>query len=115
MIPVQLRAGGAFLAIALVLLIYTALAFFRSEPTFAFTAQVITIIVAAAIFGANATFVRGQRHTRAQVGALAGAVALVIIGILLPATPLFVTQTFWLILWAVTGILCALILRRSAM
>ena len=114
MVPVPLRAGGAFLAIALVLLIYAALAFFRSEPAFAITPQVVTILVAAAIFGANATFVRGQTHSRVQVGALAAAVVLVVVGVLLPATTLFITQTFWLILWAVTGIMCALVLRRSA-
>ncbi|MEX3503996.1 hypothetical protein [Corynebacterium sp. LK2510] len=115
MVPVQLRVGGAFLALALVLVIYAAVSFFRGESVFEITPQVVTIFAAAAIFGANATFVRGQARSVAQVAVLAVAVALVVIGILLPSTAIALTQTYWLILWAVVATICALILRRSAM
>lgn len=114
-VPVQLRAGGAFMAVALVLLIYAALAYLRGDATFGVTPQVLSIVAAAVIFGANATFVRGQERSRPQVVALALAVVLLVVGFLAPSAELFVTQPFWLILWAVTAAVCALILRRSAM
>ncbi|SDS05805.1 hypothetical protein [Corynebacterium timonense] len=114
MIPVQLRAGGAFLTIALVLVIYAAVWFFRGEPIFPITPQVLSIVAAAALFGANATFVRGQERSRGQVIALACAVLLVIVGVALPAVTIVATQTFWLVLWAAAAAACALILRRSA-
>lgn len=114
MIPIQLRVGGAFLAIALVFVIYAAVWFFRGESAFTVTPQVLSIVAAAALFGANATFVRGQERSRGQVVALACAVLLVIVGVALPGWPLFTTETFWLVLWAVAAAACALILRRSA-
>ena len=85
MIPIQLRVGGAFLALAVVLVIYAAVAFFRGQAVFEITPQVLTIAAAALLFGANATFVRGQSRSRAQVVALVVAVGLVILGVLLPA------------------------------
>ncbi|WP_342319751.1 hypothetical protein [Corynebacterium mayonis] len=114
MIPVQMRAGGAFVALAIVLFIFAATSFFRGQPVFSVTSQVACVLVAAVLFGANATFVRGQERTRGQVVSLAGAVALVAVGAVLPAQTLFVTQLHWLILWALTAVFCALILRRFA-
>ncbi|QPK82372.1 hypothetical protein G7Y29_05510 [Corynebacterium qintianiae] len=114
MIPIQLRVGGAFIALALVLVIYAAVAFFRGQGVFELTPQVLSILAAALIFGANATFVREQSRSRTQVLALAVAVALVVVGVLVPSTVLFLTQTYWLLLWAGAAILCALILRLNA-
>ena len=114
MIPIQLRVGGAFLALAVVLVIYAAVAFFRGQAVFEITPQVLTIVAAALLFGANATFVRGQSRSRAQVVALVVAVGLVILGVLLPAETIFATPTYWLLLWAGAAVVCALILRQSA-
>lgn len=114
MIPVQLRVGGAFVALALVFIIHAAMAFVRGEALFAFTPQVLSILAATAVFGANATFVRGQRRSRGQVVALAVAVLLVVAGVLAPRAELFVAPTYWLVLWACVAGVCALILRRSA-
>ncbi|SDL72074.1 hypothetical protein SAMN04488535_0550 [Corynebacterium mycetoides] len=114
MIPIQLRVGGAFIALALVLVIYAAVAFFRGEGVFEFTPRELAICLAALLFGANATFVRGQPRSRAQVLALAAAVVLVILGVLMPREAVFATQTYWLLLWAGGAVVCALILRQNA-
>lgn len=114
MIPLQLRVGGAFLALALVLVIYAVIAFLRGQAVFELTPQVLTILAAALIFGANATFVRDQDRSGSQVVALAVAVGLVVVGVLLPATAIAATPTYWLLLWASAAVVCALILRQSA-
>ena len=114
MIPIQLRVGGAFLALAVVLVIYAAVAFFRGQAVFEITPHVLTIAAAALLFGANATFVRGQSRSRAQVVALVVAVGLVILGVLLPAATILATPSYWLLLWAGAAVVCALILRQSA-
>ncbi|WKD57657.1 hypothetical protein CAPI_05535 [Corynebacterium capitovis DSM 44611] len=103
------------MVLAVVFLLLAALAFFRGEHIVAITAREAVIAVAAAIFGANATFIKGQERTRGQVGLLGVAVALLACGAFLPRVVLFYAEPFWLILWAVVAAVCALILRRNAM
>lgn len=114
MVPVQLRVGGAFMGIALVLVLYAVLALLRGDAAFPVTPQVLSIIVAVAIVGAFATFNTKQEGSRTQVGALIVAVVLIGLGFIAPDTELMATTPFWLIGWALAAGLCAVVLRRSA-
>jgi len=113
MVPIQLRAGGAFLALAVVLFIFAFLAFMRGEQVYELTPQFLLTVVAAIIFGAFATTDKTQAGSRKQVFALA--IAVLLIGIIVPNTVLTLTPTFWLAMWGVGALLCALILRRLSM
>ena len=114
MVPVQLRVGGAFLGIALVLVLYAVLALLRRDATFPITPQVLSVIAAVAIVGAFATYNTNQAGSRTQVGALLAAVVLIGLGFIAPGAELMVTTPFWLIGWALAAGLCAVVLRRSA-
>ena len=114
MVPVQLRVGGAFMGIALVLVLYAVLALLRGDAAFPVTPQVLSIIVAVAIVGAFATYNTKQEGSRTQVGALIVAVVLIGLGFIAPDTEFMVTTPFWLIGWALAAGLCAVVLRRSA-
>lgn len=114
MVPVQLRVGGAFMGIALVLVLYAVLALLRGDAAFPVTPQVLSIIVAVAIVGAFATYNTKQQGSRTQVGALIVAVVLIGLGFIAPDTELMATTPFWLIGWALAAGLCAVVLRRSA-
>lgn len=114
MVPVQLRVGGAFMGIALVLVLYGVLALLRGDAAFPVTPQVLSIIVAVAIVGAFATYNTKQEGSRTQVGALIVAVVLIGLGFIAPDTELMATTPFWLIGWALAAGLCAVVLRRSA-
>lgn len=114
MVPVQLRVGGAFMGIALVLVLYAVLALLRGDAAFPVTPQVLSIIVAVAIVGAFATYNTKQEGSRTQVGALIVAVVLIGLGFIAPDTELMATTPFWLIGWALAAGLCAVVLRHSA-
>ncbi|MCG7235948.1 hypothetical protein [Corynebacterium sp. ACRQP] len=114
MVPVQLRVGGAFMGIALVLVLYAVLALLRGDAAFPVTPQVLSIIAAVAIVGAFATYNTKQEGSRTQVGALIVAVVLIGLGFIAPDTELMATTPFWLIGWALAAGLCAVVLRRSA-
>lgn len=114
MVPVQLRVGGAFMGIALVLVLYAVLALLRGDAAFPVTPQVLSIIVAVAIVGAFATYNTKQEGSRTQVGALIVAVVLIGLGFIAPDTEFMATTPFWLIGWALAAGLCAVVLRRSA-
>ena len=114
MVPVQLRVGGAFMGIALVLVLYAVLALLRGDAAFPVTPQVLSIIVAVAIVGAFATYNTKQEGSRTQVGALLAAVVLIGLGFIAPDTEMMATTPFWLIGWALAAGLCAVVLRRSA-
>ena len=114
MVPVQLRVGGAFMGIALVLVLYAVLALLRGDAALPVTPQVLSIIVAVAIVGAFATYNTKQEGSRTQVGSLLAAVVLIGLGFIAPDTELMATTPFWLIGWALAAGLCAVVLRRSA-
>lgn len=114
MVPVQLRVGGAFMGIALVLVLYAVLSLLRGDAAFSITPQVLSVIAAVAIVGAFATYNTKQEGSRTQVGALIVAVVLIGLGFIAPDTELMATTPFWLIGWALAAGLCAVVLRRSA-
>lgn len=114
MVPGQIRVGGGFLGIALVLVLYAVLAPLRGDATFSITPQVFSVIAAVAIVGAFATYNTNQAGSRTRVGALLAAVMLIGLGFNAPDASLMVTTPFWLIGWALSAGLCAVVLRRSA-
>lgn len=115
MISAPIRVGGAFLAIAVVLLIFTIVEIITHGwlAPFAVTPRFLCIVAAAALLGSFATISKTQKPSRTQVIALAGAVGLVIIGRLLPGTIFMVWGQYWLPTYAAVAFLCALILRRA--
>lgn len=102
------------MALAIVLVIYAVIAFIRGDGVFAFTPSVLMVLMAAVILGAFATVSQQQAASRAQVAALAVSVVLILASVAVPDAEVFVTETYWLLLWAAAAVLCALVLRRSA-
>lgn len=115
MAPIQLRAGGAFIALAMVLLLFAFIAFLRGEQTFAVSLQFVLTACAAIIFGAFATTDKTQAGSKSQVIALTFAVVILVLGVLVPTTVLAYTPTHWVGMWGVGALLCALTLRRLSM
>ena len=115
-IPLTIRAGGAFMALAITLALFLLLSILSDGfmAPFAVTPRFLLICVAAIIFGAFATVRKDQAASKAQVIALAVAVILVIISMLLPQQQIYVLSQGWLTLYAVGALVCALILRRAA-
>lgn len=114
MIPVQMRAGGAFIALAVVLTIFALIEFISGSAVFTFTPGEIMICLAALLFGAFITVGEDGQGERGRVVAQLGATLLIVGSFFVPDTPLFATQTYWLVLWAGAAVVCALVLRRSA-
>lgn len=116
-IPLPIRAGGSFLALTLVLVIFLVVSVFSDGwmANFEVTPRTLLIVAAAAILGAFATVRRDQVASRSQVVALATGVGLIALSMLIPPTPIYVMQQYWLALYAAAALVCALILRRSAM
>lgn len=114
-VPMALRVGGAFMALAVALLIFTVVAVFRDGwmSPFVVTPAFLVILLAAVILGAFATIRTDQAASRTQVIALVVAVALVILSRFLPDTDLYVMGQFWLAMYMVLAVLCALIIRRA--
>lgn len=114
-VPLALRVGGAFMALAVVLLVFTVVSIFLDGwmSPFVVTPSFLVILLAAVIFGAFATVRKDQAASRSQVISLIVAVVLVILSRFLPATPLYVMAQYWLPMYAVLAFLCALIIRRS--
>lgn len=94
MVPVQLRVGGAFMGIALVLVLYAVLSLLRGDAAFSITPQVLSVIAAVAIVGAFATYNTKQEGSRTQVGALLAAVVLIGLGFIAPDTEFMATTPF---------------------
>lgn len=110
--PVQLRVGGAFMSLAVVLIVQAVVAFITGG-VFQVTVATVLVWVAALIFGAFATQRRDQPGSRSQVIALIVALVLIIFSVVLPTTVLTTTAAYWLALYAAVAVICALILRRS--
>ena len=115
MVPVQLRVGGAFMALAVVLIILAIKAFISGDSVFTFTPSDLMLCVAALLFGSFGAFTREERGSLTRVIALALTSVLILASVVTPkTTTVFTTETYWLLLWAGMAIICALILRRSA-
>lgn len=115
-IPLALRVGGAFLALALVLVVMVIIAVFTEGwmTPFVWTPSRLALVAAAVILGAFATVRRDQKASLAQVIGLACAVVLIVASRFVPDTQLAVMQQPWLLMYAGAAIVCALILRRTA-
>ncbi|MDD7581671.1 hypothetical protein ACEE23_00425 [Corynebacterium sp. 32222D000AT] len=114
-IPLQLRVGGAFIAVALVLVIMTIVAVLTEGwmSPFVWTPARVALVVAALIIGAFATIRKDQRPSITQVVALGGAVLIIIASRFLPSAELAVMGQWWLLIYAGLALVCALVLRRS--
>ncbi|MDC7113497.1 hypothetical protein [Corynebacterium pseudodiphtheriticum] len=116
-VPLALRAGGAFIALAVALAIFGITAWLSDgwAVPFAITPAFLGICVAAVLFGAFATVNRAQKPSVAQVVALSIAVAFIVVSQFLPKTPLGFMGQHWLFMYAILCVICALVLRRSVM
>ena len=116
-VPAGIRIGGAFVALGAVMIVFGVIQLFNGgllQP-FAVTPRFLVILLAAAILGGFATVSKYENSSRLQVIALAVAVILVFASRALPNDPIILIEQFWLSLWAVTTIICGLIIRRSLM
>ncbi|AWB81890.1 hypothetical protein C3B44_05580 [Corynebacterium yudongzhengii] len=116
-VPASVRAGGAFLALALTLMIMLGLAILQEgwNVPFEITNRRLLILVAVIILGAFATQRKDQAGSRTQVIALVVGVGLIVISMLIPQSTLYTLQQWWIALYAVMALLCALVLRRASL
>lgn len=115
-IPIGLRVGGAFVAIAFVLFIFTFVQVATvgwMEPV-AVTARFLLIVITAGVFGGFATIRKDQAASRLQVGALIVALVLVVVGRFLSPEPIVVWEQYWLPIYGSLALVCGLIVRQSA-
>ncbi|MBK4141411.1 hypothetical protein GWO54_02210 [Corynebacterium macginleyi] len=115
--PAALRVGGAFLVVAFVLVLFALISVFTDGwgAPFVWTYSNLTIIIAAVLVGSFSTMNKEHAGSRAQIIALAVAVALIIASRFLPQHDLLIQQQYWLLFYAGMSAICALILRRSVM
>ncbi|MER0100827.1 hypothetical protein [Corynebacterium sp. KPL2734] len=115
--PAALRVGGAFLVVAFVLVLFALISVFSDGwgAPFVWTYSNLAIIIAAVMVGAFSTMSKEHAGSRAQIIALAMAVALIIASRFLPQHELLIQQQYWLLFYAGMSAICALILRRSVM
>lgn len=115
--PAALRVGGAFLVVAFVLVLFALISVFTDGwgAPFVWTYSNLTIIIAAVLVGSFSTMNKEHAGSRAQIIALAVAVALIIASLFLPQHDLLIQQQYWLLFYAGMSAICALILRRSVM
>lgn len=114
-IPVGFRVGGAFMALALVLLIFGVISVFTDGwmAKFPVTPRFVAILLAAAVLGAFATVNKNQEGSKAQVGALTVALMLVVGSRFVPNEAWFYWQQYWLVAYAAAAFLCALVIRQA--
>lgn len=114
-IPPAIRVGGAFMALAVVLFIYTAIEVFTNGwmVPFEVTSRFVLILLAAAVLGAFATVNKQQKPSAVQVVALALALLLAVGSRFVPNTVLTTWEQYWLPGYAVLAALCGIILRRT--
>ncbi|MEJ6012302.1 hypothetical protein WG936_00395 [Corynebacterium sp. H127] len=116
-IPAAIRAGGAFVAIAIVLAIFTFVQVVTEGflMPFQVTPRFLLILAAAAILGAFGMSAPGQARGAWSVFALAVALLLVVGGRFIPNDPIHVMEQWWLPAYAIVALLCGLVLRRAAL
>ncbi|QMV85315.1 hypothetical protein HW450_00690 [Corynebacterium hindlerae] len=115
-LPVAIRFGGAFVAIAIVLAIFTFVAVVTEGflVPFQVTPRFLLIVVAGALVGGFGMAAPGQPRSVWSVFALAVALLLVVGGRFIPNEPLYVMEQWWLPAYAIAALLCSLVLRRAA-
>ncbi|AKK05949.1 hypothetical protein CMUST_08120 [Corynebacterium mustelae] len=114
-IPVPIRVGGAFMAVAIVLAIFTAVEVITNGwmTPFEVTPRFLAIVIAGAVLGAFATINRNQKASIVQVVALTTALILVVGSRFLPHMVLMVWDQFWLPAYALLAFACSLAIRRA--
>ena len=114
-VPLALRVGGAFMALAVALLVFTVVAVFSDGwmAPYVVTPRFLAILVAAMILGAFATIRRDQAASRTQVIAVIIALALVILTRFFPNEGIYVMAQYWLAMYAVAAFLSGLVIRRA--
>lgn len=115
-LPLPIRVGGAFVAIAIVLGIFTFVAVVTQGflVPFEVTPRFLLIVLAGAILGAFGMTTPGAPRSAWNVFALFVALLLVVGGRFIPNAPIFVMQQWWLPAYAILALLCGLVLRRTA-
>lgn len=115
--PTALRVGGAFMVVAFVLVLFALISVSRDGwgADFAWTYSKVAIVVAALIVGAFSTMSKSQAGSRAQVAALAISIVIIAASRFVPGDILFTQPQIWVVFYAGFAVLCALVLRRSAM
>lgn len=112
--PVSIRVGGAFVAVAIVLGIFTFVAVVTQGwlVPFEVTPRFLLIVAAAAILGGFGMTTPGRPRSAWNVFALAVALLFVVGGRFIPNAPIHVMEQYWLPAYALLALLCGLILRR---
>lgn len=115
-VPLAIRAGGAFVAIALILFIFTFVAVVTQGflAPFDVTPRFLLIVAAGALVGGFGMPAPGQPRSVWNVFALAVALILVVGGRFIPNSPLYVMEQWWLPAYGIAALLCGLVLRRAA-
>ncbi|WP_316986060.1 hypothetical protein [Corynebacterium tuberculostearicum] len=105
------------MVVAFVLVLFALISVFTDGwgADFEWTYSKVAIIVAAVIVGAFSTMSKSQAGSRAQVAALVIAIVFIAASRFLPANILFTQPQFWVVFYAGFAVLCALVLKRSAM
>ncbi|WKD61204.1 hypothetical protein CCICO_05880 [Corynebacterium ciconiae DSM 44920] len=111
-----LRVGGAFLALALVLALFTVLSLISGgiSSFFPVTWGFLLIIASAMLLGAFGTTHRNEERTMRHVVVLVIAVGLVVFSRFITTEPIYILESWWLPIYATMALICALVIRRSA-
>lgn len=115
-LPLPIRVGGAFVAIAIVLAIFAFVAVVTQGflAPFEVTPRFLLIVAAGALVGAFGMSPPGQPRSTWSVFALAVALLFVVGGRFIPNEPFFVMDQWWLPAYAILAFICGLVLRRAA-
>lgn len=108
-----LRIGGAFLAMAVVLAIFTFIHIlkFGWVESFHVTARFILIMIAAALVGAFATVNKASRGSVLQITGLIVALLLIFLGRVIPDSPIMIWPAYLLPCYAAVCFIASLLAR----
>lgn len=114
-IPAGLRFGGAFIAVAIGLSIWTLVYLLQSGflTVLPFSPRLAAMLLAAGLLGAAATTNRSQKPSTAQVVVLVLSVLLVIVSRILPEEPAYPLGLPWLVGFIVLFVVCGAVIRHS--
>lgn len=114
-VPMTLRIGGAFITLAVMLLLLLFVQIFTQGwmAPLVITPGFVLIVVAALLLGAFGGVRSGDAASRSRVIALGLAVVMVLLSRLLQSPVLMVMDQYWIIMYAGIALLAGLWLRRS--
>ncbi|MEZ2121310.1 MULTISPECIES: hypothetical protein [unclassified Corynebacterium] len=116
-VPTAMRVGGAFIALAIVLVLWTFLEVVTNGwlAPFYVTTRFLLICTAAVIIGSSATAGRTQYVTLGRVVALGVALMFLVLSRVLPNHIFMVMGQYWLPSYAIVSLLAGLIIKRQMM